>query len=103
MLGITQCGIPPGRSLIYNFTLQQYGTYWYHSHYKTQYLDGILGPLIIHSPAEQEVRRLYDHERVVLIQDWYHDFSSVNLKKYLAPNNENTEPAPENGLVNGMG
>jgi FtsP/CotA-like multicopper oxidase with cupredoxin domain len=100
--GITQCGIPPGQSLVYNFTLDQFGTYWYHSHYGTQYLDGILGPLIIHSPDEADVRQLYDQDRVVLIQDWYHDFSTVNLKTYLAPDNENTEPIPDNGLVNGI-
>ncbi|KAK4234026.1 multicopper like protein [Achaetomium macrosporum] len=102
-MGITQCGIPPGQSLVYNFSLDQFGTYWYHSHYGTQYLDGILGPLIIHAPAEDEVRKLYDRDRVVLIQDWYHDFSQVNLQTYLAPDNENTEPIPDNGLVNGVG
>jgi FtsP/CotA-like multicopper oxidase with cupredoxin domain len=100
-VGVTQCGIPPGQSLVYNFTLEQFGTYWYHSHFGTQYMDGILGPLIIHSPAEADVRKLYDHDRVVLIQDWYHDFSWVNLEDYLGPENENTEPVPDNGLVNG--
>lgn len=25
---ITQCGIPPGESLTYNFTVQNVGTYW---------------------------------------------------------------------------
>ncbi|SPQ18182.1 018d7d51-946b-47ca-b38e-41bb42f0dc64 [Thermothielavioides terrestris] len=101
--GITQCGIPPGQSLVYNFTLEQFGTYWYHSHYSTQYLDGILGPLIIHAPAEADARKLYDNDRVVLIQDWYHDVSQVNLETYLAPDNENTEPIPDNGLINGIG
>ncbi len=101
-VGVTQCGIPPGQSLVYNFTLEQFGTYWYHSHSGMQYTDGILGPLIIHAPAEADSRKLYDHDRVVLIQDWYHDFSSINLDDYLGPENENTEPVPDNGLVNGM-
>ncbi|KAK0717263.1 multicopper like protein [Lasiosphaeria miniovina] len=100
--GVTQCGIPPGQSLLYNFTIEnQFGTFWYHSHSGTQYLDGILGPLIIHAPEEAEVRKLYDTDRVVLVQDWYHDFSTVNLATYLEPENENTEPVPDNGLING--
>ncbi len=102
-VGITQCGIPQGQSFVYNFTLGQYGTYWYHSHSGTQYTDGILGPLIIHGPAEAETRKLYTHDRVVLVQDWYHDFSTVNLEVYLAPENENAEPVPDNGLINGVG
>ncbi|KAH8902464.1 multicopper like protein [Coniochaeta sp. PMI_546] len=101
--GVTQCGIPPGESLVYNFTIDnQFGTYWYHSHYGTQYLDGILGPLIVHAPEETDARKLYDQERVILIQDWYHDFSAVNLGKYLVPDNENSEPVPDNGLINGF-
>jgi FtsP/CotA-like multicopper oxidase with cupredoxin domain len=37
--GITQCPIPPGKSFLYNFTVEnQYGTFWYHSHASTQYM-----------------------------------------------------------------
>lgn len=101
--GVTQCGIPPGKSLVYNFTIDnQFGTYWYHSHYGTQYLDGILGPLIVHAPDETDAKKLYDQERIVLVQDWYHDFSTVNLGNYLVPDNENSEPLPDNGLINGF-
>jgi FtsP/CotA-like multicopper oxidase with cupredoxin domain len=101
--GVTQCGIPVGQSLVYNFTIEkQFGTYWYHSHYGTQYLDGILGPLVVHAPEEMGARWLYDQERVVLVQDWYHDFSTVNLGNYLVPDNENSEPLPDNGLINGF-
>ncbi|KAK1752643.1 multicopper like protein [Echria macrotheca] len=100
--GITQCGIPPGKSFVYNFTVEQFGTYWYHSHYSTQYSDGIFGPLVIHAPEEANARNLYDHDQIVLVQDWYHDFSTVNLDTYLAPDNENSEPVPDNGLINGM-
>jgi len=67
-----------------------------------QYTDGVLGPLIIHAPEEADVRKLYDHDQIMLIQDWYHDLSTVNLGKYLIPNNENSEPVPDNGLVNGF-
>ena len=100
--GITQCGIPPGSSFVYNFTLDgQFGTYWYHSHFATQYMDGIFGPLVVHAPEEANARHLYDRDQVVLIQDWYHDVSTANLAKYLVPDNENSEPIPDNGLING--
>lgn len=88
---------------MYDFTIDnQFGTYWYHSHYGLQYLDGILGPLIVHAPEEADVRKLYEQERVILVQDWYHDFSTVNLGNYLVPDNENSEPVPDNGLINGF-
>lgn len=100
--GITQCPIPPGGSFLYNFTIEkQYGTYWYHSHYSTQYTDGLVGPLIIHAPEEKLARQNYDYDQVVLISDWYHDFSQVLLPEYLASGNENNEPVPDNGLVQG--
>ncbi|KAB5517485.1 multicopper like protein [Coniochaeta sp. 2T2.1] len=68
--GVTQCGIPPGGSLVYNFTVDnQFGTYWYHSHYGMQYLDGILGPLIVHAPEEANARKLYDQDPRVLTLD----------------------------------
>ncbi|KAK9463448.1 multicopper oxidase-domain-containing protein [Lipomyces oligophaga] len=102
--GITQCSIPSGGSFTYNFTItdDQYGTYWYHSHYGPQYSDGVLGPMVIHSPIEDEyIGDLYDTDQIVLIQDYYHDISFAYLEAYLAPDNENTEPVPDNGLING--
>ncbi|KAL1858719.1 hypothetical protein Plec18170_002925 [Paecilomyces lecythidis] len=100
--GITQCPIPPGKSFVYKFTIEnQYGTFWYHSHYSTQYMDGLFGPLIVHAPEEARFRELYDHDQVVLIQDYYHNVSSTLIPGYLAPGNENNEPVPDNGLLQG--
>ncbi|KAF8864554.1 hypothetical protein BDZ45DRAFT_797233 [Acephala macrosclerotiorum] len=100
--GITQCPIPPGTSFLYNFTVaNQFGTYWYHSHFSTQYTDGLVGPFIVHSPSEATVRSNYDYDQVVLLQDWYHDLSSALLPDYLASGNENAEPLPDNGLIQG--
>lgn len=42
--GVTQCPIAPGDYFVYNFTLQQYGSSWYHSHYSVQYADGQRDP-----------------------------------------------------------
>lgn len=100
--GITQCPIPPGRSFVYNFTVEkQYGTYWYHSHKSTQYLDGLLGPFIIHAPEEAQYRQGYDYDQVVILQDYYHNMSEVYLPTYLGSGNENAEPVPDNGLISG--
>jgi iron transport multicopper oxidase len=35
------------------------GTYWYHSHYKMQYCDGLRGVFIIEDPDDPQ-RYLYD-------------------------------------------
>jgi FtsP/CotA-like multicopper oxidase with cupredoxin domain len=102
--GVTQCPVPPGKSFIYNFTVEnQFGTYWYHAHFSTQYTDGIIGPLIIHAPEEAQTRQLYDYDQVVMMQDWYHDLTSGLIPVYLAPDNENNEPVPDNGLIQGEG
>lgn len=89
-VGITQCPIPPGASFLYNFTIEgQYGTYWYHSHYSSQYTDGIVGPLIVHAPEEATTQESYDFDQIVLLQDWYHDLSAALMPGYL------------NGLIQG--
>lgn len=47
--GVTQCGIPPGQSFTYDFTVSdQRGTFWYHSHSEVQYTDGLYGPMVSH-------------------------------------------------------
>jgi iron transport multicopper oxidase len=40
-------------------TLLFQGTYWYHSHYKNQYCDGLRGVLIIDDPNDPQ-KYLYD-------------------------------------------
>jgi FtsP/CotA-like multicopper oxidase with cupredoxin domain len=70
-VGVTQCAIPAGQSFTYNFTItDQRGTYWWHSHVKGQYTDGIVGPLIIHDPNES-ILNDYDEDIVVMISGEY--------------------------------
>lgn len=45
----------------------QTGTYWYHSHYAGQYVDGLRAPLIIHNTPEMHQ---YDEEFTVSLYDW---------------------------------
>lgn len=68
---ITQAPIRPGGSYTYEFTAEQYGTYFYHPHAKpdrTQAL-GLYGAFII-DPADpaNEIRANYDH--VIELQEW---------------------------------
>jgi FtsP/CotA-like multicopper oxidase with cupredoxin domain len=104
---VTQCGIPPGKNFTYNFTLNQVGTYWYHSQYvhlrdfadgglSTQYTDGLFGPIVIHDPKAANTEGVlalgkgYDEERILFLGDWYHTYSSVLLQQYMG-NNGNGE------------
>ncbi|WWD20484.1 hypothetical protein CI109_104960 [Kwoniella shandongensis] len=53
--GVTQYPIPPGTNFTYVVTpTDQYGQYWYHSHYKSQIANGLRGALLIHpSPSRK--------------------------------------------------
>ena len=50
----------------YRFIADTYGTSWYHSHYGSQLLDGVYGPLVIYGPSH-----IHFHEDLgpILIQD----------------------------------
>ena len=71
------------------------GTFWYHSHYKNQYCDGLRGALIIEDPQDPQ-KHLYDEDNgekdiwkdpftelrfpsddtVITLADWYHYLST---------------------------
>ncbi|TDZ36518.1 Laccase-1 [Colletotrichum spinosum] len=100
-VGITQCPIAPDTTFTYRFTVQgQSGTYWYHAHHSVQSSDGVLGPMVVHSREETDSRD-YVSDRVVMVQDHYHNTSAELLMDYLQPDQENDEPVPSSGLVNG--
>ncbi|KZS96979.1 extracellular multicopper oxidase [Sistotremastrum niveocremeum HHB9708] len=121
--GITECGIPPGQSLTYNFTFGEfYGTTWYHHSFpqayllriltprsdSTQYSDGITGALIVYPTASNPPSiPKYDQDLVVELSDWYHDFSTDLLAQYLSPDGiqgtPGNEPVPDGGTLNGLG
>ncbi|KAI9568170.1 laccase [Boletus coccyginus] len=57
---VTQCPLRQQESFVQTFNTDgQTGTYWYHSHYATQYCDGFRGPLVIYDP-EDPLAYLYD-------------------------------------------
>lgn len=98
---VTQCPIVPEESYTYTMPLrEQTGTYWYHSHLNSQYIDGLRGPLVIYDPKDPH-RHLYDidNEKTVLVLgDWYHTSS----KEILASRNI-TRQRPDSATINGKG
>ena len=61
-------GIRPGETFEYRYPIEQYGTYWYHSHSGLQEQLGQYGAYII-DPAEPEHFE-YDRDYVVVLSDW---------------------------------
>ncbi|KAI6092909.1 putative ferroxidase [Hypoxylon rubiginosum] len=100
---VSQCSIPPGSSLTYNFTLNQPGTFWYHSHTQGQYPDGLRGPLIIHDPDSPFLDTYYQQENeiVLTVSDWYHDQMADLLPGFISKGNPTgAEPVPNAALFN---
>ncbi|KAI0968018.1 Cupredoxin [Xylaria arbuscula] len=97
---VSQCSIPPGSSFTYNFTINQPGTYWYHSHTGGQYPDGLRGPLIVHDPKSPFLGQ-YDEEIVLTVSDWYHEQMAVLLPAFNSKGNPTgAEPVPQAALFN---
>ena len=66
--GLSFMGIAPGETYTYRFTVNQAGTYWYHSHSRFQEQIGLYGPIVV-EPRDGE-RFPADREHVVLLSDW---------------------------------
>ncbi|KAH9968478.1 Steccherinum Ochraceum laccase obtained By multi crystals composite data collection technique [Lactifluus volemus] len=94
---VTQCPIVPEHSFMYDFkSLNQAGTFWYHSHFRNQYCDGLRGPLVVYD-REDPHGHLYDVDNestVITLADWYH---------YLSTNPPPGPPHPSSTLINGKG
>ncbi|RJE18952.1 Iron transport multicopper oxidase [Aspergillus sclerotialis] len=96
----TQCEIPPGATLTYNFTIDQTGTYWYHSHTRGQYPNGIRQALIVSDPKNPYAGH-YEEERVITLSDWYHDQMPMLLEQFVSVTNPTgAEPVPDAALMN---
>ncbi len=66
--GVTQDPISPGGSFVYEFTLHQHGTFFYHSHMPMQQMMGMIGLFIIH-PQEPYTPRV-DRDFGLIVQEW---------------------------------
>ncbi len=67
--GIGQEPVMPGGRFIYEFTLDQDGTYFYHSHMAMQEMIGMLGALILHPKTPYTPR--VDKDFVVMLQEFW--------------------------------
>lgn len=90
--GITQCPIAPGDYFVYSFTVTQYGSSWYHSHYSVQYADDAVGPMTLHGPSSAK----YDEgiRPPLIMTDWGHNSAFVAITSTLEY---------KNILLNGQG
>ena len=66
--GISFDGIKPGETFTYKFTLNQSGTYWYHSHSGFQEQTGVYGSIVI-EPKEKDPYS-FDEDYVIALSDW---------------------------------
>ena len=66
--GLSQAPIPPGGRSIYEFTLHQEGTYFYHSHMAMQEMLGMLGAFIMHPKKPHQPR--VDKDFVIMLQEY---------------------------------
>ncbi len=65
--GVSFPGIRPGAEFVYDFTVRQNGTYWYHSHSGGQEQEGLYGPIVIDPAGPDPVASDRDH--VVMFSD----------------------------------
>jgi CopA family copper-resistance protein len=83
--GLSFDGIPAGGEYTYRFTVNQSGTYWYHSHSRFQEQTGLFGPIVVEPRAGE--RHPTDRDYVVMLNDWTDldpETIYANLKKQSA-------------------
>jgi len=80
--GLSFSGIPAGETFTYHFTVNQNGTYWYHSHSGFQEQTGLYGSIVVLPKNPEPV--VYDRDYVVVLSDWSDEAPEEiysNLKK----------------------
>ena len=95
---VTQCPLVPNEGFLYDFkALDQavcvisclhgetladitQGTYWYHSHFKTQYCDGLRGPMVIYDEHDPH-RDLYDIDDGKRDEEIFFHLAQVSLQR----------------------
>jgi hypothetical protein len=68
MPGLSQELIPPGGRFAYEFTLNQNGTFFYHSHMAMQEMMGLIGLFIIH--PQRAFTPQVDRDFGIVLQEW---------------------------------
>ncbi len=83
MPNISQRAVPPGGSYVYEFTIHQTGTFFYHSHMAMQEMVGMLGGFIMH--PKQAHTPPPDHDFLIHLQEY------AVLPSSTVPNSMNME------------
>jgi hypothetical protein len=81
--GSSQDPIPPGGRFVYEFTLHQEGTYFYHSHMAMQEMMGMIGAFIMH--PREPYRPRADKDFAIILQEY------AILPNITVPNSMNME------------
>lgn len=102
VVGLTQRGISPGESFTYEFKVKQSGTHWYHSHFETQRVQGLLGPLVVHSRlVEDDFNDETIEETAVVLTDLYDKDPQDLMLSFKEPWIGGDEPIPDLTLIQG--
>ncbi|KAL3776497.1 hypothetical protein HJC23_013240 [Cyclotella cryptica] len=71
----SQCAANVLQTQVYEFTVNEAGTHYWHGHMAMERGDGYEGAIIVTDPndmRETELEATYDEEEVIFLQDWYH-------------------------------
>ncbi|KAJ1920037.1 ferroxidase fet3 [Mycoemilia scoparia] len=98
-VGVTECGIPPGKNYTYTIPLNQWGTYWIHSHSGAQYVEGWRTSLVIHPPKDKDPFK-YDGDYTLPLSDWFYESATALGDHFLSLQNPGGgEPSPDAALI----
>src|SRR6266700_3067897 len=78
--GSSQDPIPPGGRFVYEFTLHQEGTYFYHSHMAMQEMMGMIGAFIMH--PKQPYKPRVEKDFLVILQE-YAILPNITVTNYM--------------------
>lgn len=85
--GLSQCPIKPGKSFLYKWNANEYGSYFYHAHVKGQIDDGLYGAIYIrpNDDVEKPFSRITEDSaeldalckaeqetKPIILSDWTH-------------------------------
>ena len=95
--------------MVYSFTPERPGTFWYHGHFHEQYPDGLFGPLLVTGPADAAAAAAGHSDCVApadewtfMAHDWYNVPVSQLIPAYLSPASGGDEPMPDAFRVNNL-
>jgi FtsP/CotA-like multicopper oxidase with cupredoxin domain len=114
--GLSQRVIEAGGSFLYRWNANEYGTFWYHAHLRSQVSDGLYGAIIVNpAPTEptaftaisndtteiEAMRHAEDNPIPLIIADWNHFTSEEFDSIMMAANIDNV--CFDSILINGKG